>query len=214
MSPIFITGGTGYIGKRLIKKLVAKGYDVTALVRKGSENKLPKGVRAIIADPFDASTFQEWIPRGAVYVQLLGVSHPSPRKKKLFRDIDLKSAMVSADAAEQVSASNFIYVSVAQAPSRLMKDYQQVRKEAEDYLKSKNLNCTFIRPWYVAGRGHWWPLFLLPFYGIAELVPSWRRKARPMALVTIWQMVKTMLHLIQSAPQKLRIVEIRQIRKS
>ena len=42
MVPIFITGGTGYIGKRLIKRLVLLGYDVTALVRKGSENNLQK----------------------------------------------------------------------------------------------------------------------------------------------------------------------------
>jgi uncharacterized protein YbjT (DUF2867 family) len=37
---IFITGGTGYIGSRLIPLLVERGHEVVALVRPGSEHKL------------------------------------------------------------------------------------------------------------------------------------------------------------------------------
>ncbi|HEY6976036.1 MAG TPA: GDP-mannose 4,6-dehydratase, partial [Chitinophagaceae bacterium] len=33
MKQIFITGGTGYMGSRLIKMLLEKGYTVKALVR-------------------------------------------------------------------------------------------------------------------------------------------------------------------------------------
>jgi len=213
MPPIFITGGTGYMGKRLIKKLVSQGYDVTALVRKGSEGKLPKGVRAIIANPFDATTFQQWIPKGAVYVQLLGVSHPSPRKKELFHQIDLPSVKASADAAVFASVSHFVYLSVAMTPTRIMQDFQEVRREGEAYLLTKGFPCTFVRPWYVLGPGHLWPVFLLPFYGIAELVPAWRQKTRAFAFVTIGQMIETLQKAIASPPQRKRIVEIRQTRK-
>jgi uncharacterized protein YbjT (DUF2867 family) len=34
MKTIFITGGTGYIGKRLIPLLQKEGYQIKALVRK------------------------------------------------------------------------------------------------------------------------------------------------------------------------------------
>ena len=40
---IFITGGTGYIGSRLIPLLAQRDHSVCALVRKGSERKLPSG---------------------------------------------------------------------------------------------------------------------------------------------------------------------------
>ena len=213
MSPIFITGGTGYIGKRLIKKLVTRGYDVTALVRKGSEKRLPKGVRAIIADPFDGSTFREWIPKNAIYIQLLGVPHPSPRKKTQFRDIDLKSVKTSADVAQQAAVAHFIYLSVAMTPSNIMKDYQEVRQEGEAYLRSKNLPSTFIRPWYVLGPGHLWPAFLYPAYAVAKLVPSLKQKAGAYSIVTIGQVLKTLLHVIESPPPKLRIIEVKHIKK-
>jgi len=214
MTPIFITGGTGYIGKRLIKQLVAKGYDVTALVRKGSEHKLPPGVRAIIGDPFDATTFQNWIPKGATFIQLLGVSHPSPRKKELFRSIDLQSVKASAVAAVKAGVSHFIYVSVAMAETKMMKDYRDVRKESEALLLSKNLTCTFIRPWYVIGPGHLWPLFLSPLYGAAYFFPSAKDKAKALSLVTIRQLLNTLEKAIDAPPQKLRVFEVNHIKRN
>jgi len=40
MHDVFITGGTGYIGRPLIETLLAKGYRVHALARPGAETKL------------------------------------------------------------------------------------------------------------------------------------------------------------------------------
>jgi nucleoside-diphosphate-sugar epimerase len=38
VDPVFMTGGTGYIGRPLIEALLAKGYSVHALIRPGSES--------------------------------------------------------------------------------------------------------------------------------------------------------------------------------
>ncbi len=214
MKPVFITGATGYIGRRLTKKLLEQGHSVTALVREGSETKVPAGAKIITADPFKAASFQTLIPEEAVFVQLLGVPHPSPKKAKQFREIDLRSVKASADAAATAGASHFIYISVAMTPSKLMAAYQAVRHEGEEYCKQKGLNCTFIRPWYVLGPGHWWPILLLPLYALAELVPSMRNKARSMALVTINQILNLLIKLAEADPQPLRIIGISGIRKT
>jgi uncharacterized protein YbjT (DUF2867 family) len=213
MQTIFITGATGYIGTRLIKRLLHKGHRVMALVRKGSEHKVPAGAEIITGDPFDATTFQQLIPAGSVFVQLLGVAHPSPQKAKQFKEIDLRSVKASADAASNAGVAHFIYVSVAMEPSRLMEAYQEVRKEGEEYCMTKKLHCSFIRPWYVLGPGHWWPIVLLPFYGLAELSPQLRKKARTKALVTIKQMLNALMNIIESPASPLRILEIKDIRR-
>ena len=214
MKTVFITGATGYIGKRLTKQLLQKGHKVIVLVRKGSEHKVVAGAAIVTADPFDPNSFQSSIPKGSVFVQLLGVPHPSPKKAGQFREIDLRSVKASADAAVAAEASHFIYISVAMAPSKLMAAYQAVRKEGEEYCKSKKLNCNFIRPWYVIGPGHYWPILLLPLYGVAELVPTWKQKARAMALVTINQVLRTLTTAVDDNPLPLRIIEIKQIRNS
>jgi hypothetical protein len=51
-------------------------------------------------------------------------------------------------------------------------------------------------------------------YGIAELVPSWQKKARAVALVTIRQMLRTLVKVVDANPLPLRIIEIKQIRSS
>ena len=202
------------MGSRLIKRLLKDGHTVTALVRKGSEHKLPAGATPIVADYFDPATFYQYIPEGAIFVQLLGVAHPSPKKAKQFKEIDGTSVRASVIAAKEAAVSHFIYVSVAMAPSKIMAAYQEVRKTGEEFILSEKLNCTFIRPWYVLGPGHYWPILLLPVYGIAELVPSWRKKARAMGLVTIGQMIRALVSAVKQPPQPFRILEIRDIRRA
>ena len=212
MKEIFITGGTGYIGKRLIKSLLKNNHRVIALVRNGSESKIPAGAETVIADPFDGNTFQQYIPKGAVFVQLLGVSHPSPSKAEQFKQIDLRSVKASADAAAVAGVSHFIYVSVSMAPSKIMQAYRDVRKQGEEYCISKNLNCTFIRPWYVLGPGHWWPVILLPLYGVAQLIPSWKEKAKAKGLVTISQMINTLINVVERESVRKRVIEIKDMK--
>jgi len=49
-----------------------------------------------------------------------------------------------------------------------MRAYIAVRKECEAILAASGLTTTILRPWYVLGPGHRWPVILLPFYRLAE----------------------------------------------
>jgi uncharacterized protein YbjT (DUF2867 family) len=214
MKEIFITGGTGYMGARLIPLLLEKGYSVNALVRKGSENKVPQGCGQVVANPFDPSTFQNQISPGSTFIQLLGVSHPSPKKKEQFKSIDLQSVKASASAAVNARVEHFIYVSVAQLPTKVMREYQLCRAEGEQSILSTHIPATFIRPWYVTGPGHYWPLALQPVFKLLELFPPTSRKAKALRLVSIRQMLQTLLYAVENKPQtNTEIIEIDRILK-
>ena len=71
MDPVFVTGGTGYIGRALIDALLERGYRIHALVRPGSETKLPSSALPVIGNALDASTFAFAIPPGATLVHLI-----------------------------------------------------------------------------------------------------------------------------------------------
>lgn len=201
------------MGSRLIKMLLFKKYQVLALVRKGSETKLLQDAIPVIADPFLAESFSSSIPQGSVFVQMLGVPHPSPKKKELFRTIDLASAKASAMAAKKAGVSHFVYVSVAQEPTKIMKDYQECRAEAEAFIRSMDLAATFIRPWYVVGPGHYWPLFFLPLFKLLEFIPATAEKARSLRLVSISQMLNALVFAIEHPATGIRVFEISAIRK-
>src|SRR5437773_9031680 len=56
---VFITGGTGYMGRRLIVDLLARRHLVRALVRPGSEGKLPPGCPAVLGDALNAASYAQ-----------------------------------------------------------------------------------------------------------------------------------------------------------
>jgi uncharacterized protein YbjT (DUF2867 family) len=201
MQGVFITGATGYIGKRLAGALVKEGnYTIKALVRKASVHKLAPGCEAVIGDALDAPTFAHRLKPDDIFVHLVGVAHPSPSKKNEFRSVDLASVKEAIKAARDAGIQHFVYVSVSQYPSSIMKEYQQVRAEAELLLAQSGMHCSFVRPWYVLGPGHWWPVLLLPFYYLFSLIPSYREKIRQQGLVTLHQMIQTLLFAIKNQP--------------
>src|SRR5437879_5695678 len=123
MSCVFIAGATGYLGRHVTPRLLERGHQVRALVRRGSESKAPSGAAMVVGDPFDRSTFEKAIAPADTFLQLVGVPHPSPSKAKQFVDIDLRSARESIAAARVAGISHFVYVSVAQ-PAPVMQAYQ------------------------------------------------------------------------------------------
>jgi len=210
---VFITGGTGYMGRALIPELLGRKHEVIALVREQSVSKLPTNCRAVIGNPLDGKSFGALVPSGSTFVQLVGVPHPSPAKAKQFREIDLVSVRESVTAASKAGVAHFIYLSVAQ-PAPMMRDYLAVRAEGEAMIRAAGLRATFLRPWYVLGPGHRWPYALIPFYWICERLPPTREGARRLGLVTLKQMVYALVHAVEHPPeQEVKIVEVPEIRR-
>ena len=213
MANVFITGGTGYIGQRLIPELLARGHVVRALVRNGSIAKLPAGAAAVPGNPLDRATFAGEVAPSDTFVQLVGVPHPSPRKAQQFRDVDLVSVTESAAAARGAGVGHFVYLSVAQ-PAPVMRDYVAVRAEGERLLRETGLAATFIRPWYVLGPGHRWPYAILPLYWLWMLSPKSRDTARRLYPVKLRNVVRAIGDAVDTPPNGVRIIEAPEMRRA
>jgi len=210
---VFIAGATGYMGQRAIPALLARGHRVRALAREGSRGKLPAGSEAVVGNALDETTFDSRVAPADTFLQLVGVSHPSPAKAAEFRSVDLVSVKASAKAAAGAGVSHFVYVSVAQ-PAPVMKAYVQARAEGEEAIRAAGLNATFVRPWYVLGPGHRWPYFFLPFYWLLERYPPSRDTARRLRPVTLAQMIAALVFAVENPAQGIRIVETPEIRRA
>ena len=208
---VFVTGGTGYIGSRLIARLLARGHRVRALVRPGSEGKLPEGCEPVLGNALDGATFASRVRPGETFVQLVGTPHPSPAKAAEFRAVDLVSARESIAAAAQAGVAHFVYVSVAH-PSRFMREYIEVRTLGEAMLRETALPATILRPWYVLGPGHRWPYALLPLYWLAERIPATRDGARRLGLVTLEQMLRALVWSVEHPAEGTRVLGVGEIR--
>ena len=208
---IFVTGGTGYVGRALIEALLGRGHHVRALARRGSESKLPANVETVVGDALDSSGWAADVQGCDTFVQLVGTPHPNPSKAAEFERVDLPSVRASVAAARAASVAHFVYVSVAQ-PAPVMHAYIAARSKGEAAIREAGLNATILRPWYILGPGHWWPLLILPLYGIARLIPSKRATAQRLGLVTHATMVAALVAAVERPEPGIRIVEVPAIR--
>ena len=208
---VFISGGTGYIGRPLAVRLSAGRHRVHVLARPGSESKVPAGAIAAPGNALNEESFAAQVEGCDTFVHLTGVSHPAPWKEKEFRAIDQVSLEASARAAVAAGVSHFVYVSVAH-PAPAMKAYIRVRTECEAYLRQQRLTCSILRPWYVLGPGHRWPIALKPLYALMEALPSSREGARRLGLVTLEEMVAALTWAVENPPHETRIMEVPAIR--
>jgi uncharacterized protein YbjT (DUF2867 family) len=209
---IFITGGTGFMGRNLIPELLKRGHRVRALVRRGSESKLPAGCTLVTGDPLERASFTGEIRPADTFVQLVGVSHPTPAKAAEFRSVDLQSARESILAAVEAEVAHFIYVSVAH-PAPIMKAYIEARAEGEALIGKSGLKgATILRPWYVLGPGRQWPRLLRPVYWILERLPSKRETAQRLGLLTEREMTRALLSSIENPADGIKILTVPEIK--
>ena len=208
---ITVTGGTGYLGRPTIERLVADRHPVTALTRAASRSRVPPGARVIEGSALDPLDIARALEPGGTLVHLVGARRPSPARTRELREVDLASAAAAAEAATEVAIGYIVYVSVAQ-PAPVMEAYVATRSEAERLLIETGIPTTILRPWYVLGPGHWWPCALVPLYWIAERIPSQRDTARRLGLVTHAQMVSALVRAAVTPGDGVRLVEVPEIR--
>ena len=199
------------MGRPLVAMLVARGHRVRALARERSAAKLPAGVEPVIGNALDASTYAAHVAPCDTLVHLVGTPHPSPAKAAAFREVDLASVAAAVHAANAAEVRHFVYVSVAQ-PAPVMRAYIEVRRKGEALLAQSGIAATILRPWYVLGPGHRWPIVLKPLYALFEALPATRDSARRLGLVTLEQMIASLVHAVEHRPARERILDVPALR--
>jgi uncharacterized protein (TIGR01777 family) len=87
---VFMTGGTGFVGRTLTKKLTERGYEVTLLTRSIRQpESLPAGASFVEGDPTQKGAWQERVAEHEIIINLAGASifdRWTKRQKKIIRD--------------------------------------------------------------------------------------------------------------------------------
>lgn len=211
---VLVTGGTGYLGQLLVPALIERGHRVRVLARRASVSRVPEGAEAVVGDALDEALLKGALRFGDTVVHLVGIPHPGPGKEAEFERVDLASIRAMVSVAKSVGVLHLVYVSVAQ-PAPVMKAYQAARAAGEAVIAGAGLRATVLRPWYVLGPGHWWPILLLPLYAIASIIPGLRSSARRTGLVTRAQMVRALVRAVEHpVPKGITVVDVPMIRQA
>ena len=165
----------------------------------------------VIGDPLVAASYSAALRPDHIIVHLVGTPRPAPWKGASFERVDLGSARELAAAVAQRPVAHIIYVSVAH-PAPVMRAYTKARTKAEAILWATGAPLTILRPWYILGPGHRWPMALAPLYWMAERVPATRDGALRLGLVSLSQMVTALVQAVEQAGPSTRVLDVAHIR--
>jgi len=179
---IAVAGGTGFIGRRVVARLLAAGHSVVVLAR-GRAAELPASAELRRCDLARGVT-PELLAGCRILINLVGIKRPTVELGFEAAHVELPCAL--ADAAEAAGVERMIHVSVAGAEraSPTAGPYLDSKRRGERALleRSGSLAITIVRPSVVYGRGDDMlrnladairaaPLFPAPRNGRAELAP-------------------------------------------
>jgi len=152
---VFVTGGTGFVGKSVIRALLAHGFLVRILVRPGSEQDL-KGFESIDRVPGDVMTSQELAPSVegcSALVHLVGIIREQRSRGVTFDRLHTQATRNMVTLARAAGIKRYVQMSAlgtrAEAPAR----YHQSKWQAEEAVRESDLDWTIFRPSIIFGRG-------------------------------------------------------------
>lgn len=169
-STYFVTGASGFIGRRLCAALRAEGHAVRALVRRSSVPYLEHmGVELIIGDLRDPESYRNAL-RGCAHVIHLG-GDPTFSNGAHYHLINYQATVDLIEAIHTAvpGLERFVYVSTMGAVDRTptddcstpldessvphpSTDYGRSKLAAEQAVRSSNIPWSIVRPTLVIGR--------------------------------------------------------------
>jgi uncharacterized protein YbjT (DUF2867 family) len=205
---ILVTGATGYVGGRLVPRLLEAGYRVRLLVR-GGANRLAgrpwqEQVEIVEGDVLDPTT----LPAALADVDAAYYLIHSMGGSKAFRQRDHDAACNFSKAAAAAGVQQLIYLGGLGSAQQQLSEHLQSRQETGKALRTGGVPVTEFRAGMVVGSGS------LSFEMLRHLVeripvmiaPKWAfNKTQPIAIRDV---LSYLIAALETPASRGRIIEI------
>ncbi len=149
---VFITGGTGFIGRHLLEALKEKGCAVRCLVRNSADAAAchGKGFETWAGNILDRESLKGSLDGITMVVHLAGIIEE--KADMTFEMVHVEGTKNLVDEAKQAGAKHFFYQSALGASRNSPFRYQRTKAEAEEIVKDSGIPYTIFRPSLVIGE--------------------------------------------------------------
>jgi len=150
---VFVTGGTGFVGQEVLKQLLAAGHEVRALVRAGSENKLPIHPQLDIrrGDATDPASLAGALTGCEAAIHLVGIIREIPAKGVTFEKLHVEATRNLLDAAKNQGARRYLHMSANGTRENAATPYHQSKWRGEELVRASGLDWSIFRPSLIFG---------------------------------------------------------------
>jgi uncharacterized protein YbjT (DUF2867 family) len=205
---ILLTGATGNVGSALLRRLVADGQPVRALVR--DPRRLgPDRVRVQIAlgDLADASSFRHALRGVKTVIHLAAAIRDQERQGATIEEVNALGTLRLVRAAERAGVERFVFFSALGTSLHSQSRFFRAKAQAELAVEESPLQTTVFTPSIIYSPGDPW-ITLLGRLAMLPVVPisgSGRAVYEPMWSHDAASAVVGLLQQNGSAPQHRRL---------
>ena len=160
---ILVTGGTGFVGRHLVARLVSEGEQVRVLARRAVDLQ---GAEVIAGDVTDQSSLRPALEGCDIVVHLVGIIRET--RGQSFRRVHVAGARNVIEACRQARVRRLLHMSALGTRPRAASRYHRSKWEAEQLVRASGLAAAIFRPAVMFGKGG---AFLPMIRSIAALPP-------------------------------------------
>ncbi|MGF6178806.1 complex I NDUFA9 subunit family protein [Ensifer sp. 4252] len=154
VSNVTVFGGTGFVGRRIVSRLVDKGIDVRSVSRHPRKNKWDNASdqrpsQQIEADILVPSSIVAAVAGSRAVVN--AVSLYVERGKETFERVHVEAAAALATASRDVGVERFVQISGIGSNPNSRSNYIRARGRGEDVVKAAFPGAVIVRPAVMTG---------------------------------------------------------------
>ncbi|MGE3109443.1 MAG: SDR family oxidoreductase [Phycisphaerales bacterium] len=176
---IAVTGATGFVGRSVVRALLARGHRVRALVRAASKARavLPRDPRLelVTGHVFDGTSPAALVREADALVHLIGIIREvrggGESGPQTFQRMHVDATRVILDACIAAGVPRYLHMSSLGASPDGKALYQRSKFEAELFVRRSGLHWTIFRPSLIHGPDG--ELVLMIHDMAAGLAPPW-----------------------------------------
>jgi uncharacterized protein YbjT (DUF2867 family) len=144
-----LTGGTGFVGKTLIRLALAEGLQVRALAR--THQEALDGVTWVQGSLSQPRALVDLATGSDAIIHVAGVVNAPNRSE--FEAANVAGTLAMVEAAKAAGVERFIHVSSLAAREPQLSDYGWSKAKAEAVVVASGLDWTMVRPPAIYGPG-------------------------------------------------------------
>jgi uncharacterized protein YbjT (DUF2867 family) len=179
---ILVTGGTGFVGSRIVHALRAESRDVRALVRNqaAAAQFESLGVETVTGDIGDASSLRAAVEGCTHVVHLVAIIKGRPQD---FHAVMAEGTKSLVAAAREAGVERFVLMSAlgTSEPTPATVAYYRAKWAMEQELIGSGLEYTIFRPSFVFGQGGALPTFIkqVRYSPVVTVIGNGRQRSQP-----------------------------------
>lgn len=187
---VTVTGASGFVGRHVVRELLARGFSVRALVRDRAKaaqtlpaRKQGTPIEIVVGDVLEPRDARAACAGADACIHLVGILREHPRDGVTFQRAHVDATRTILAACRDAGIGRYLHMSALGVCDDGVCAYQRTKWAAEQLVRDSGLDWTIFRPGLIHGEGsqfidvaqglvsgHEMPWFFIPYFtrGVAD----------------------------------------------